>query len=155
MQPARIAALLSLAFCIRAEDLLEELKRRSATEGLALIHWNGVPVEVLTFDGARRVTWSAPYPQFELISSTPYLSVAWFSGGGDIVAWNHHSRESDSCRDRMMVALPNVPPWQLSGSVMNVNALGVSAAGSRLAFDATYKPREPGRSTSLRTAPDG
>ncbi|HTB13896.1 MAG TPA: hypothetical protein VK752_20115 [Bryobacteraceae bacterium] len=91
MQSWRIAAaLLSLAFRVPAEDLLKQLSWRSATEGLALIYWNGVPVRVVTFDDASQATWSSPFLASQTVSTTPYLSNAWFSAIGDAVAWSHH-----------------------------------------------------------------
>jgi hypothetical protein len=128
---ARIAAvLLSCTVCVRAEELAQELKRRSATEGLALVHWGGIPVRVVTFDGSSQD-----------FSGTPHLSTAWFGSTSDVVVWNHYIRNNSesSCPSPVIVESPNITPWQLPGSVMDVHALGVSSDGRRVAFDASYK----------------
>jgi hypothetical protein len=133
-QPALIAAVLLLFVIFAgAEDLLQELKRRSATEGLALVHWNGIPVRVISFDREPQA-----------IRDTPYLSSAWLSSNGDVVAWSHSRTEWSgspplSCATPLIVESPGAS-WQLPGSAMNFKALGVSADGRRVSFDATYKP---------------
>ncbi len=143
MQAARIAAaFLSVAFCVGAEDLLQELKRRSATEGLALIQWGGFPVEVVPFN-----------TEHLSISNTPYFSTAWFSSGNGIVAWNHHRSLTKplSCSGAIIVESPKGAPWQLPGSI-NTTTLGVSADGRRVAFEGTYQTRVSlGESVGERT----
>jgi hypothetical protein len=148
VQAARVAvALFSAALCVGAEDLLQEFNRRSATEGLALIHWNGVPVDVLTFDAAPQATWRFPFLVSKDIPRTSLRS-AWFSSTGDVVVWAYGDHaEPSSCRNPLIVISPTAP-WQIPGSIRGIQALGVSTDGSRVAFDGVYKP--PGTASPSR-----
>ena len=137
--PLRIAAaFLFVALGVRGEDLLQELSRRSATEGFALIYWHGHPVQILTFDGVSQLPWRTQFITSQPTPHTPYLSSAWFNSTGDAVAWSHtdFGSRSLSCPNPLIVESPNGTSWQIPGSAINIPALGVS----RLAFDGTYKP---------------
>src|ERR1039457_4063181 len=74
--------------CTRGEDLLQELSRRSAAEGLALISWTGVPINVITFEGAAEIGWRTPFIASRDVRPVPFFARAWFGTGGDVVAWN-------------------------------------------------------------------
>lgn len=127
------AALLSATLCVRADDLLRELQRRNATEGWELIRLRSNFAEVVKFDDVP-----------EAPKNPRDSSLAWFSSDGRFVAWNiHRIREHrlEGCRNPVVVeSVDGTALWQVPGSFVTIGALGVSADGRRLAFDATYKP---------------
>jgi hypothetical protein len=125
------------------KTLADELKQRSATDGLALV---GVArlMGVTRFDQGR-----------ELVENPRGYSMASFSENGDFVAWNILSRPTVlawSPAPIVVDALDGTQLWQVPGCVAGVGRIGVSRDGRRIAFAGTYIPPgavgEPERQTS-------
>lgn len=128
--------LVATALCFSAfgisESLLQELQRRTASEGLALVRIQGQPVTILKTDG-QWITQRNPRD----------LSSAWLSNGGAAAVWSIHylyNQSPWSCPTPLIIEPPkDAESWKLSGDVINVTA-GVSADGKSVAFFGTYKP---------------
>jgi hypothetical protein len=115
-----------------SESLLQELQRRAASEGLALVHVHGEPVMILRSNGE----WITERNPRE-------LSSAWLSNGSAATVWSVNYLLQHSpwfCPTPLIIESPgDLGNWTLPGEVINATA-GVSPDGKSVAFYGTYKP---------------
>jgi len=123
----------TLACQLLAEDLRQELQRRSASEGLALIRINGAPTLLYSFAGEPPI-----------IKNPRGLSTAWIASGGGAVAWSLHYIGSRNCSPMLIEAPVGIEKWRVPGDVSS-GVAGVSPNGESAAFWGTYKPPGSGR----------
>jgi WD40 repeat protein len=135
---AAVLALVAIFLCAsgNGETFADELKRRSASEGLALISVQGMPVTVISLDG----TYQSPQNPRD-------ISTASIANGGAVAAWHIHYLRKTSpwfCSSPLIIESHGAELWRLPGDVINAQ-VGVSPDGRSIAFWGTYQPPDSGR----------
>jgi hypothetical protein len=116
----------------RDKALADELRQRSEADGVALVNAKARRMELMRFDHGQ-----------EFLQNPRGDSTAWLSGNGEFVAWNILNRLAvlDQRPSPVVIdALDGTQLWQLSGCVVGISSMGVSADGRRIAFQAAHTP---------------
>ena len=130
---AAVLLLLSVAGLSRRPSLAEELTRRSAGDGLALISIQNNSIWLKAFDGSPGT-----------IRNPRDLSRLWLSEGGEVAVWGIqgplYRKESPVCPSPAIVeSIDGHQIWQLPGD-LSAATMSVSSDGRRVAFYGTFKP---------------
>jgi WD40 repeat protein len=161
MRPLRQVSLgLIIALAASGADLLQELKSRSESEGLALVRLQDNWFYLLQFDdhmdgmhnpGDRANGWEYLGDRFYGRKNPREISGAFFSSDGNAVVW-----ELVLPRPRVPYCWPAVVEMrdapgsrQLPGNVTGAYAMAVSSDGREVAFDATYLPEHSPPSSAV------
>lgn len=110
--------------CRSTSGLLNELKARESTEGLAVVCLMSSRFEIVSFS-------QGPY----LLAKHPKAS-AWISESGDLVVWNVHTAPPGRCEGATSIETLNGDlVKRLPMRIVNPSTMGISSESHSLAFD--------------------